>query len=210
MASSRSKRSRTPAPRSAHVSSRQAQAQLAAGGLSHEERRKLHAVLRSHEETARRHHRRLKRLVIVLGGAIVTIAIVALSFGLIPAIDAALAKGATGTYTLNDRVCTNGRGSTSCQWLGTFQPRGGSATTGLAYGGNLPYGDGPGSVIQVRYPGGSYVYALHGSHTWVQDLLIALLVGTVVGFLLWLSPLGSGDRKTEGEGGPETAGRPLL
>jgi hypothetical protein len=191
-------KSRGAAP---HVSRRQIQqahAQLAAGGLSHDERRRLHAVLQSHEVSAHR-RRRLKRLAIVLGGAIAAMAIAAASFGLVPAIEAALARGATGSYTVNDRVCTNGRGSTVCHWLGTFQPRSGTATTGLAYGGNLPDGDGPGSVIQARYPGGSYVYALHGSHTWVQDLLIALLVGTVVGFLLWLSPLGSGDLKTEGE-----------
>jgi hypothetical protein len=188
--------------RSARVSRRQveqAHAQLAAGGLSHEERRRLHAVLRSHEDSARRRGRRLKRLAIVLGGALAAMAIAAASFGLVPAIEAAMAKGATGSYTLNDQVCTNGRRSTVCQWLGTFQPRSGSATTGLAYGGNLPYGDGPGSVIPARYPGGSYVYALHGSHTWVQDLLLSLLIGTVVGFFLWLSPLGSGDRKREGE-----------
>jgi uncharacterized iron-regulated membrane protein len=185
-----------------HVSPSQIQqvhAQLAAGGLSHDERRRLQAVLRSHEVSAHRRRRRLKRLAIVLGGAISAMAIAAASFGLVPAIEAALARGATGSYTVNDRVCTNGRGSTFCQWLGTFQPRNGAATTGLAYGGNLPDGDGPGSVINVRYPGGSYVYAIHGTHTWVQDLLIALLVGTVVGFLLWLSPLGSGDRRTGSE-----------
>jgi hypothetical protein len=190
---------RRAAPQVSRRQVQQAHAQLAAGGLSHDERRRLHAVVRSHEESAHRHRRRLKRLAIVLGGAVAAMAIAAASFGLIPAIEAALAKGATGSYAVNDRVCTNGRGSTVCQWLGTFQPRNGRATTGLAYGGNLPNGDGPGSVIRVRYPGGSYVYALHGSHTWVQDLLIALLVGAVVGFLLWLSPLGSGDRKMEGE-----------
>jgi hypothetical protein len=197
LASSRKRRSSAPA-RSDHASHRQAQqahAQLAAGGLSHAEERRLHAVLRSREESEQRRRRHLKRLVIVLTGAIAAMAIVAVAFGLIPAIDAALGGGVTGKFTLQNQVCVRRAG---CQWVGTFQPAKGSAIAGLAYGGTIPASDAPGSVIPARHPAGNYVYALHGTHTWVQDLLITLVIGVAVGFLLWVSPLGSGDRNPEG------------
>jgi hypothetical protein len=197
LASSRKRRSAAPAG-SAHVSRRQAQqahAQLTAGGLSHEERRKLHAVLQSREESSRRVRRHLKRLVIVLTGAIGVMVIVALAFGLVGSIDAALGGGATGSFTVQNEVC--GR-RTGCEWLGTFQPRTGGSITGLAYGGTMPYRDGPGSVIAARHPAGQYVYALHGTHTWIFDLLITLLIGAAVGFLIWVSPLGTGGSNPEG------------
>jgi hypothetical protein len=122
-------------------------------------------------------------------------AIVAVSFGLVPAIEAALGGGVAGRFTVQNQVCVRRAG---CQWVGTFQPRNGSAIADLAYGGTMPDSDGPGSVIPARHPAGHYVYALHGTHTWVQDLLITLVIGTAVGFLLWLSPLGSGGRDPEG------------
>ena len=81
-----------------------------------------------------------------------------------------------------------------------------SRVRGLAYSGILPPGDGSGWVIPARYPGGSdQVYALHGSHTWVFDLLITLAISTAVGAALWISPLGAGARNPEGfrgRGGP--------
>jgi hypothetical protein len=197
LASSRKRRSGAPA-RSNHASHRQAQqaqAQLAAGGLSHAEQRRLHAVLQAREESSRRRRRHQKRLVIVLTGAIAAMAIGAVAFGLIPAIDAALGGGVTGKFTVQNQVCVRRAG---CQWVGTFQPRKGSAIAGLAYGGTMPDSDGPGSVIPARHPAGKYVYALHGTHTWVQDLLITLVIGTAVGFLIWVSPLGAGDRNPEG------------
>jgi hypothetical protein len=33
---------------------------------------------------------------------------------------------------------------------------------------------------------------------WVSDLLLMVLVGGVVGFLLWISPLGLGEHETSG------------
>jgi hypothetical protein len=175
---------------------RQASAQLAAGGLSHQEQRRLRAVLRARADAGRRRRRLLRRLSIALAGAIVAMAITALSFGLIPAIEAAGGGGTIGTITISHQVCS---AKTGCQWVGTFQARGGVSFNGLAYAGSLPPGDGPGSVIPARYPRGSdQVYALHGSHTWVFDLLITLAIGAAVGAALWISPLGGGPVNPEG------------
>ena len=119
-------------------------------------------------------------------------AITALSFGLVPAIGAALSAGMTGSFVVSDQVCS---AKTGCQWVGTFRSGSGAVFNGLAYGGSLPPGAGPGSIISARYPGGSdQVYALHGSHTWVFDLLATLAISAAVGAGLWISPLGSGAR----------------
>ena len=189
---SRSKRSRTLGrpPRVGRREARQARAELAVGGLSHQEQRRLRAVLRSRAGAARKRRGWLRHLVIVVVGAIVAMVIAALSFGLVPAIDAAGGGGLTGTFVVSHQVCS---AKTGCQWVGTFQGGDRAAISGLAYGGVLPAGDGPGSIIAVRYPGGSdQVYALHGSHTWVFDLLITLTIGAAAGGALWISPLGDG------------------
>jgi len=185
--------------RSPQVTRRQAQqarAELAAGNLSHQERRRLRAVLRSRAAATSKRRIRLRHFAIVAVGAIVAMAIAAASFGLIPAIEAAQGSGVTGSFVVSDRVCSS---KTGCQWVGTFNGPHGDVIAGLAYGGVLPAGDGPGSTIAVRYPGGSdLVYALHGSHTWVFDLLIMLVIGAAVGAALWISPLGDGRRRSEG------------
>jgi hypothetical protein len=194
----RDQRSAVPA-RSAHVSrrlARQARAQLAAGGLSHQQQRRLRAVLRERATAWRQRRRRLRRLAIVLTGAIVAMAITGLSFGLVPAIEAARGEGITGSFVVSQEVCSSRAG---CQWVGTFQADHGAAVDGLAYGGSLPAGDGPGSTIPVRYPGTSdQVYAVHASHTWVFDLLITLAIGMAVAAALWISPLGAGPRNPAG------------
>jgi hypothetical protein len=173
----------------------EARAQLAAGGLAHHDQRRLRAVLRVREDAVRRRRRRLTHLGIAVAGAVVAMAIAALSFGLVPAISAALGEGTTGQFVVSHRVCSVKLG---CQWVGTFQTRDGSVIE-VAYGGVLPAGDGPGSTIQARYPGGSAeVYALHGSHTWLLDLFITLVVGAAAGTALWISPLGGGGRNPEG------------
>jgi hypothetical protein len=191
---------RTVAPaRPPRVSRRQAQQareELAVGGLSHQQRRRLRAVIRSRAGAATRRRERRRHLAIVTAGAIVAMAITALSFGLVPAIDAAVGGGVTGSFVVSHQVCSP---KTGCQWVGTFHASGGAVITGLAYGGLLPAGDGPGSAIAARYPRGSdVVYALHGSHTWVFDLLITLVVGAAVGGALWISPLGDSGRSPEG------------
>lgn len=195
---SRSRRSRPPAG-SAQVSHRQAteaRAELAAGGLSHQEQRRLRSVIRSWEDAERRRRRLRKHLMITLTGAVLAMAIVALSFGFVPAINAALGDGVTGIFVVGHQVCSS---KTGCQWVGTFRAGNGAATGGLAYGGSLPSGAGPGSSIPARYPGGTdLVYALHGSHTWVFDLLVMVAVGAAVGAALWISPLGDGGKNPAG------------
>jgi hypothetical protein len=177
------------------VGRRQAQLareELAAGGLSHHEQRRLRTLLRSRAVAVRQRRGRLRHLSIAAAGAIVAMAIGALSFGLVPAIEAAQGGGATGNFVVSHQVCSS---RTGCQWVGTFRGSSGDVIAGLAYGGLLPAGDGPGSAIAVRYPGGSAeVYALHGSHTWVFDLLITLVIGAIAGAALWVSPLGEGRR----------------
>jgi len=195
---SRSHRSAKPAG-SAKVGRRQAEqarSELAGAGLSHHDERRLRAVLRSREDATRRRHLWLKRVGIAATGAVVAAAITALSFGLVPAIEAARGQGMIGSFVVSDRVCSSKVG---CQWVGTFRSGQAVVISGLAYGGTLPAGDGPGSVIPVRYPGGTdQVYALHGSHTWLIDLLVTVVVGAAVGAALWISPLGGGGRSPEG------------
>jgi hypothetical protein len=195
----RDQRSAVVPARPAHVSrrlARQARDQLAAGGLSHQQRRMLRGILQERASAVRQRRRRRRRLAIVLTGAIVAMAITGLSFGLVPAIEAALGEGTTGSFVVSHEVCSSRAG---CQWVGTFQAGQGAPVDGLAYGGSLPAGDGPGSTIHVRYPGSSdQVYALHSSHTWVFDLLITLAIGVVVAAALWISPLGAGPRNPEG------------
>ena len=175
-------------PQVSRRQARQARAELSVGDLSHQEQRRLRAVLRSRTTAIRKRRGRLRHLAIAAAGAIVAIAIAALSFGLVPAINAARGGGATGSFVVSHEVCSS---KTGCQWVGTFQGADGDVIGGLAYGGILPSGDGSGSVIAVRYPGGSdEVYALHGSRTWVLDLLVTLVIGAAVGTALWISPLG--------------------
>jgi hypothetical protein len=195
---SRSQGSRTPTrpPQVSRRLAQQAREELAAGGLTHQERRRLRAVLRSRDIAGRKRRSRLRHMAIVAAGSIVAMAITAASFGLIPAIEAAQGGGVTGSFVVSHRVCSS---KTGCQWVGTFDGAHGDVISGLAYAGVLPAGDGPGSTIAVRYPGGSdQVYALHGSHTWVFDLLITLVVGAAVGAALWVSPLGDGGRNAAG------------
>lgn len=195
---SRSPHTGTPA-RSPRVSRRQAQharEELAEGDLSRQERRRLRSVIRSRAVAIRKRRGRLRHLAIAAGGALVVAAIAAAYFGLAPAIDAAMGGGMTGSFVVNNQVCLS---KTGCEWVGTYYGAHGDVIGGLAYGGVLPAGDGPGSTITVRYPSGAdQVYALHGSHTWVYDLLLTLLLGTATGAALWISPLGEGGRKRQG------------
>jgi hypothetical protein len=191
---SRSQRTEMPArpPRVGRRQAQQAREELASGGLSHHEQRKQRAILRSRAVAVRQRSGGLRHLAIAATGAIVATAIAALSFGLVPAIEAAQGGGATGSFVVSHQVCSS---KTGCQWVGTFYSAGGDVIVGLAYGGLLPARDGPGSTVAVRYPGGSdEVYALHGSHTWAFDLLITLVIGAIAGAALWISPLGE-DRR---------------
>jgi hypothetical protein len=111
---------------------REARAELGAGGLSHQERRRLRSITRGRDDAARRRRLERRHTVIVIVGALAAMAVVGVSFGLVPA---------------------------------------------------------------ARHPGGSsQVFALHGSHTWLMDLLIVVGAGLAAAAALWISPLGTRGR----------------
>jgi hypothetical protein len=187
-------RAGTPA-RSAKVSRRQAQAaraELGADGLSHQERRRLRAITRVWDEAARRRRLERRHNVIVVIGAVAAMAVVGLSFGLVPAIAAAVGQGTSGTFVVSHLTCSPRYG---CTWVGTFVAGNGVAFPDVAYEGSLPAGTGQGQRIPARHTGGSnLVFGLHGSHTWIMDLLLVIGVGLAVAAALWISPLGTRGR----------------
>ena len=148
------------------------------------------------DSAARRRRGEFRHLVIVAVGAVAAMAVVASAVGLVSAIEAASGQGAAGTFVVGSHQCFVSRG---CAWSGMFLPRDGSAVQHVVYDGTLPPGTGGGSNVPAVESGGSHiVYPPHGSHAWVSDLLLMVLVGGVVGFLLWLSPLGLGGRQPDG------------
>jgi hypothetical protein len=194
-----SKQHSHPPPRQQKVSRSQAhdaREQLAAGGLSHDERRKLKAVAGARDAAASRRRGEFKRIVIIAAGAIAAMAIVGAALGLVPAIAAASRQGTPGTFTVGSQPCMT-RG---CYWSGTFQSQGGATVGHVTYDGTLPAGAGAGSGVPALYPaGGSHVvYPPHGSDAWITDLVLVVLVGAIVGFGLWISPVGLGRRETAG------------
>jgi uncharacterized membrane protein YcjF (UPF0283 family) len=192
-----SSRKQHPGPRAARVKAsrrqaQQAREQLAAGGLSHEERRRLRSVIQVTDSAARRHRLEFRHLGIAVGGALVVMVIVAASTGLISAVEAASGSGVAGTFIVTGQTCA---GRVICNWMGTFRYRDGTEVRNLAYGGVLSSTVTPGSQIPAREPAGShYVYPLHGSHKWISDVGLMLLCGLPVGALLLISPLGLGKR----------------
>jgi uncharacterized membrane protein YcjF (UPF0283 family) len=184
-----------PRAEQAKASRRQAQQareQLAAGGLSHEERRRLRAVIQVTDDAARRHRREFRHIGLAVGGALVVMVIVAASTGLISAVEAASGQGVAGTFIVTGQTCA---GRVVCNWMGTFRYRDGVEVRNLAYGGVLSPAVPPGSHIPAREPAGShYVYPLHGSRKWLSDVGLMLLCGIPVGALLLISPVGLGKR----------------
>jgi hypothetical protein len=176
----------------------EAREQLAAGGLSHQERRRLRSVTSARDEASRRHRREFRHLVIVAAGVIAAMAVVGGALGLVPAIQAASGQGTAGTFIVGYQPCLSRKAG--CPWSGTFRSPHGAAVQHVNYDGTLPTGAGDGSSIPAIYPGGGshVVYPPRGSDAWVFDLLLMALVGGVVGLLLWLSPLGLGEQRTSG------------
>jgi hypothetical protein len=186
-----------PRSRQRKISRRQAEEarqQLAAGGLTHQERRQLRSVTRVRAAAARRRRTEFRHFIIVAAGAIAAMAIVAGALGLIPAIQASSGQGTVGTFVVGNQPCMPRRGG--CAWSGTFQSPGGALVEHVNYDGVLPAGAGGGIGVPAIYPpGGAHVvYPPHGSHAWIADLLWMVLVGALVGFLIWISPLGSSGR----------------
>jgi hypothetical protein len=170
--------------------------QLAAGGLSHQDRRRLRAVAGARDQAVRRRRGELRHLLIVAAGIVAAMAVVAGTLGLVPAIQAASGQGVAGTFVVG-QPCTFRRG---CEWTGTFQSPDGPSVQHVSYDGSLPFGAGDGSSIPAIYPGGSahVVYPPRGSHAWIYDLFLMLLVGAAVGALLWIFPIGLGRSEPHG------------
>jgi hypothetical protein len=190
--SSRSQRSGAPA-RPTKVSRRQVQearAELAAGGLSHDERRRLHSIIRVREKTERLRSGKRRHMVIVVAGALVAMAVVAVTSGLIPVIAAASGHGTDGSFVFGYQRCSmvGGRG-TICMWVGSFQGRNGVTIKDVTYAGNL-YAAAPQQRIAARYFSGQ-AYPAQGSHTWLTGILLVIFVGAIVAAFLWLTPLGT-------------------
>lgn len=169
---------------------RLARAELAAGGLSHHDERRLRATERAWEQRSLHRRQASRHLAIALIGCVAAMAVVGAAFGIVPAIEAASGDGAVGTFVVSGQVCVR---RASCTWVGTFEAVH-QFVPDVAYEGVLPFTAGQGTRIAARYPGDHKAYAAHGSHTWAWDVLYMVVIGGAVGFLLWLSPLGMRNR----------------
>ena len=156
--------------------------ELAAGGLSHHDQRRLQAVTRARELTSRRRHLKFRHFAITVLSGLVATAAIGAALGFVPAIEAARGHGVTGTFVVGSFSCHR-RGV--CAWVGTFEARG-EMVANVAYEGILPMSTAPGSRIPARYPGDDLAYGLRGSHTWAWDLVPMLLIGSIVAFGVWL------------------------
>ena len=176
----------------------QAREQLAAGGLSHQERRKLRAVTGAWDTAASSRRGKVRHLTIVVAGTVVAMALVGVVGGLVPAVEASSGHGTAGTFIVGNQPCISRRAG--CRWSGTFRSDDGVTMHHVAYDGTLPAGAGGGSRVPAIYPGGTshVVYPPHSSRAWVTDVLVMLIVGGIVGFLLLIMPLGLGKRETRG------------
>jgi len=130
---------------------------------------------------------------IALLSGVAAMAVVGAALGLVPAIEAASGNGAIGTFVVGFTSCSSHRGP--CVWVGTFEARGGDVVRDVVYRGSLAPGIGGGSRVPARYPGDRQAYAIRGSHTWAWDLLTMLFIGSLIGFLVWLSPVGLRQRR---------------
>ncbi len=180
-----------PPVRQPKVSRRQAdeaRQELAAGGLSHQERRKLRSEIRIQDAAADRRSFEFRHIIVVVAGTLAAMAVVAVLVGLVSAIGAARGQGTAGTFVAESHSCSH---RTGCVLVGTFRSQHGITVPGVIYAGYLPADVGPGMTFPAIQPAGSdYVYPPHGSTRWVSDLLITVLVGAAVGFLLLVIPIG--------------------
>lgn len=161
---------------------RLAREELAAGGLSRHDQRRLRAITGTWDLVSRRRHQEFRQLAIAVLSGVAAMAVIGAALGFVPAIEAASGHGATGTFVVTSYTCYHRAG---CKWLGTFETRG-DLVPGVAYQGSLPMNTAPGSRIAARYPGDGRAYALHGSHSWAWDLFPMVLIGCAVAFVAWL------------------------
>lgn len=173
---------------------RAARARLGADDLSRQEKRRLRSMSRARDIAVRRRNLQFRHIAIVVAGAAAVMAVAALAFALVPAIGAARGQGTSGTFVVGSRMCSRG-----CTWVGTFDSAGGEVVPGVAYEGSLPAGAGPGSSIPAIYPGGyRAVFAPHGSHVWLADLLLVMFIGGAMAVALWISPIGLSRHRRNG------------
>jgi len=187
------------AARREKVSRRQAEEareQLSAGGLSHQERRKLRSVATARESAARQRRGHIRHLLMVAAGTVAAMAVVAAATGLISAIEASSGQGRAGTFIVGSQPCLNPR--VGCLPPGSFRLSDGVMVQHVQYDGALPSLAAPGTSVPAILPAGSTntAYPPHGSRTWIHDVLLMVLVGAVVAALLWLFPIGLGRRET--------------
>jgi hypothetical protein len=159
-----------------------AREELAAGGLSHKDQRRLRAITRAWELASQRRRLEFRHLVIAGVVWIAVLVITGVLVGFMPAIEAANGNGTAGTFVVSSYVCYR---RTGCGWVGTFEAPG-EAVPNVTYQGILPASTNPGSRIPARYPGEGQAYALRGSHTWALDLIPMLLISSVAALLVWL------------------------
>jgi hypothetical protein len=172
---------------------RAARAKLAAGGLTHQEERRLRAIGRARDKATRRRNLELGHIGLAVAGAIAVMAVVAVAFSLGPALEAAGGHGASGTFIVGYQVCFRG-----CSWVGTFDSATGQVIPDVTYDGGLPPGARPGHGIPAIHPGGSrQVFAPHGSHVWLADVLVMVVVGGAAALALWISPIRVSRRRNQ-------------
>jgi hypothetical protein len=178
------RRSGSAAPRDkvSRRDARLAREELAAGGLSHHDQRRLRTITRTWERASQRRHLEFRHIAITVLSWIAAMAAAGAALGFIPAMEAANGDGTAGTFVVASYSCYRRAG---CEWVGTFEARG-QVVPDVDYQGILPTSTSPGSRIPVRYPGQGQVYALHGSHTWALDLIPMVLVSSTVAFIVWL------------------------
>jgi hypothetical protein len=162
-------------------------------GLTKAGRRHQRRISRERADARRRRRLELSHDGLALAGALAAMAIIAVAFAVGPAIAAARGEGTAGTFTIGYEQCVRRVG---CSWLGTFVSRSGQVRQSVTYDGNLPAGAQPGDRIPALLPGGQdAAFPPHDSHYWVSAVLLMLVVGTAVGFGLWVSPIGEGRRR---------------
>ena len=174
----------------------EAREQLAAGGLTHQERRQLRTMTRARDAAARQRRGEFRHLVVVAAGTLAAMAVVAAATGLVSAIEASSGQGRAGTFIVGSQPCLNQR--VGCLPPGSFRLSDGVTVPHVQYDGTLPAFAPPGTSVPAILPAGSTntAYPPHGSRTWVHDLLLMVLVGVVVAVLLWIFPVGLGKRET--------------
>jgi hypothetical protein len=173
---------------------RLARAEPDAGGLPNHDQRRTQAVTRTGGlPSSRRRRPEFRHTIIAILSAVAVMAVSGAALGLVPAIEAAGGNGTIGSFVVGYQPCLLRRGG--CEFTGIFEAPGGDVVSHVAYVGSLPAGAGEGSRIPARYTGYQQAYPLRGSLTWAVDLIFMLLIGSVVGFLVWLLPVGLGQRR---------------